>query len=176
MLNSQPYKKDLVMRALVYVDIETGHVMAQLLRSLHTYFVKHPNTFALAFPRLRMGAERSLGDVVRVFAQQIDAFAGLMEWFHANHRIKSALICRAPNYVDNSKIIKWIEYRRYHIGSAKDVPYVRMRSGRGDIFMLRICALESVATPECYPTSYGLSGERRFSLPVLKDSQLIDAL
>jgi hypothetical protein len=171
------------MRAAVYIDIKLSHLMAQLLRNLHTYFVKHPNTFALAFPHLCMGAQRRMGDVVRVFAQHPDVFIGLTQWLSANHHLAPHVIFSAPIYVDTTKVIKWIEYRRYHITPqhshlpacskyhielAKDVPYVRMRNRHGNNFMLRICALESVATTECYPTSYGLSGEKRFSLPMMR--------
>lgn len=158
-------------------------VMARLLRILHGYFAHHPNKFAIAFPRLRMGEFRHPGNIIRVFAESRDEFDGVEDWIGANERVAPYVTKSYVLRVDPQKIFGWMEYRRYRIPSrnsrllvcrdnriksSEEVPYLRMSSSCGEAFSMHISASPGVESERCTPTSYGLSGEARFSLPVLK--------
>jgi hypothetical protein len=158
-------------------------VMARLLRCLHGYFAQHPDTFAVAFPRLRMGAVRHIGNVLRIFAATAECIEQLEEWLGKNNRVAPYIKKGAIQIVEEKNIIEWMEYRRYlipsrssrlldcrdyRIKSSEEVPYLRIASASGDAFSMHICAIQSAKSESCTPTSYGLSGEHRFSLPVLK--------
>lgn len=183
------------MRPLSYFDIEVRSsnmqegalmalpVMARLMRNLHGYFAQHPDTFAIAFPRLRMGEHRHPGNVIRIFAENRDAFEDLVTWIENNTRIASYVAKSYPREVEKQKIIGWIEYRRYRIPSrssrlqvcrdsriksSEQVPYLRIASSVGEAFSMHIIANEGIKTDICNPTSYGLSGSKPFSLPVFK--------
>jgi hypothetical protein len=182
------------MRALWYFDIEVRSssmkegmmqslpVMARLIRNLHGYFGQHPDKFAIAFPRLRMGEFRHPGNVIRIFTEIRDNFDGLVEWVKNNSRVAPYITKSFPQSVDEKNITGWMEYRRYRIPSrgsrllqcrdnriksSEEVPYLRIASNY-EVFSMHISASEGIKTDRCNPTSYGLSGKNRFSLPVLK--------
>lgn len=184
------------MRPLWYFDIEVRAtsmreeaaqqslpVMARLLRTLHSYFATNPNKFAIALPRLRTGKLRHVGNVVRVFAETNDDFFGLVDWIKNNARIAPYVTKSFPQAVEEKHIQGWEEYRRYRvpsrssrlvkcrenrIASSAQIPYLRIKSaGNGGVFSMHISVEPGSKTEYCSPTSYGLSGENRFSLPVL---------
>lgn len=182
------------MRALWYFDIEVRAssmhngatqslpAMARLMRNLHGYFGQNPDKFAIAFPRLRMGEFRHPGNVIRVFTENRDDFDGLVEWVKNSPRIAPYVSKSFPQLVEEKNITGWMEYRRYRIPSrgsrllkcrdnriksSEDMPYLRI-SSEGETFSMHISASEGNKTHQCNPTSYGLSGENRFSLPVIK--------
>lgn len=87
------------MRPLLYIDIQVRYtqaedefstaipIMARLVRCLHGYFAQNPNKFAIAFPQLRMGEVRRMGNMIRIFMETKDDFYGLNKWFQNNDRI-----------------------------------------------------------------------------------------
>ena len=184
------------MRPLVYFNIEVAGssmqsaaasqslpVLARLLRTLHGYFSQHPHKFAIAFPRLRKGEFRHPGNVIRVFAEKLEDFVGLVAYLENDQRIWSYIRVDYPRMVDITKIKGWLEYRRFRIPSQKtrtlicrdhrikvseEVPFLRISSSNKNSFSMHIDAIPSEKTEKCEPTSYGLSGCTRFSLPDIK--------
>lgn len=183
------------MRPLAYFDIEVRAssmkdganlavpILARLLRNLHGYFAKYPGKFAVAFPYLRMGEHRHPGNVIRIFSENRAEFDGIVQWIENNDRIAGYVNRGYPKIVEDKSIIGWREYRRYRIPSrnsrlhacrdyriksSEGVPYLRIASSAGEAFSMHISAMEGVRTEFCNPTSYGLSGKQRFSLPEFK--------
>ncbi len=158
-------------------------IMARLTRSLHGYFANHPDKFAIAFPKLRMGEFRHPGNIIRIFSEARENFDELVNWIENIPRIASYVCKKFPREVQDKNIIGWMEYRRYRIPSrssrlqkcrdyriflSEQIPYLRIASSCGEAFSMHLIAIEGSKSEICNPTSYGLSGIDCFSLPVLK--------
>ncbi len=158
-------------------------IMARLWRSLHGYFVENPGKFAIAFPYWRCGERRHVGNVIRVFAEYEKDFEDLSERLKNNENIAPYITKSFFQAVEDKHIEGWMEYRRYRVptrhaklqqyrekcwNNAEEIPYLRLKSASNyNVFSMHIIASNGQKTDHCHPTSYGLSGESRFSLPVL---------
>lgn len=160
-------------------------VVTRLVYVLHGIFRTYPGVYAMALPAMKTGNGSHgpyPGDMVRVFAEQFGQVRSLRTLLEGNDRLAKYLAFSVPQEVPPDFTGPWREYRRFRIpgrgtrypetrerrfklGDA--LPYLRLRSGNGQFFSLRVDSISAEQGSEgCEPDGYGLSRlTKSFALP-----------
>lgn len=184
------------MKARCFVDFEAiadpdtpGHaVLSRAYRVLHGAFGGSAGKYAIAFPGARNGRSRSVGNVIRVFANSSAELYALLEKVRVHHVLRDYVRISMPQDVPVDFSGGWVSWQRIRVQKkegvnrvatikrASDSPYFEIMSSSANSFPLRIQKVK--ADPQLAdftPNSYGLStgGNRKgeglnmFALPVL---------
>jgi hypothetical protein len=174
-----------------YIDIElkpgptSMPAMAKAVWVLHGILRVQPGMFALAFPQMRKGEKRGMGNLVRIFTDSIDKLDQVVRLMKANDRLKGHLIYREPTLVPADFNGPWVEYRRFRLPGtsnrlqeyrqkklreAEQVPYIVTKSKTTEqVFSLHIDNRPGTKPLICQPDSYGLSSSgRTFAVPQIQ--------
>jgi hypothetical protein len=173
-----------------YVDLEARigsapvHAVGRLVWVLHGILRQDPGLCALAFPLLRKGPERRLGNLVRVFSDSDAKLGRILQLLSENEGLRGHVRYGTPTRVPENFDGAWIEFRRYRIpnrgsrlkqsrhsrlDTGENIPFLRTTSkNNGHSFSLHIDAVPGTKPEMCIPDSYGLSvTTRSFALPAI---------
>lgn len=184
------------MRAKCYVDFEAigGEdvpqyaVLSKAYHVLHGAFGGSEGKYAVAFSGAKQGKSRSVGNVIRVFADSSAELYALLEKVRGHHVMRDYARVSMPQDVPDDFSGEWMSWQRIRVQKkeginreatikrANESPFFDVMSSSGKSFPLRIS--KTKANPQLddfTPNSYGLStcgnrkgeGQNLFSLPVL---------
>jgi len=185
------------MKAKCYVDFEAigddpdipqHAVLSKAYRVLHGAFGGSGGKYAVAFPGAKEGKSRSVGNVIRVFADSSAELYSLLEKVRGHHVMRDYARVTMPQDVPEDFSGEWMSWQRIRVQKkegvnrvatikrANESPYFEVMSSSENSFPLRIHKVKADPQLEDFtPNSYGLStggnrkgdGQNLFSLPVL---------
>lgn len=174
-------------RALAVDEEVPSHaILGKVVHILHGAFAKNPGHYALAFPESRSGKHRSMGHVVRVFAESTHDLYALIEKIKDHHLMRDYTTVSMPKAVPDDFTGTTSVWRRHRVQKqaganlerslerAHETMYIEMVSSSGHVFPLRIYreiqrqSKHGCSTLAFTPNSYGLaSKDNVFALPDL---------
>lgn len=166
---------------------ECALIMPRVIKPLHDFFFKNPDTFAVDLPLLNSGKQRQLGSKIRVFSNDADRLDELMTTMTENTYLDAH--CRFSRHVLTvpQEPSRWVTLHRFRISKrnnmaqrkkdlekVSELPFIMSRSSQNrQVYPLIIQRNIHTGAPEYgIPNSYGLSGIHSVCLPLLSDSDL----
>lgn len=115
-----------LMKPNVYTDVRlragTGFLIpvlaGQVVQTLHTVIARHPNQFALAFPKSKGGELPTPGQCIRVFATDLAFLEGLINALEDSPFFSATVIEKVRDVPENWAG-PWVSYERFRIPSRR---------------------------------------------------------